>query len=1348
MFNVSGASSSCKAHLLGHENASREKAARTSWAGKAVRVLLAIALAITLCPLPQRAYADPLAAAEINTELFTESVDAAPMYRLYNKWTNEHFFTSDYQEYRGLVKKGWNDEKIGWYAPASGTPVYRLYNQWSGDHHFTTDKSEYNRCVKQGWTGEKVAFYSGGGSPVYRLFNKYVTSFYHHYTMSRSEYNTCIKNGWTDEKVGWYGYAEKPSQSTNTPSQPNPQPTPDPDPTPAPEPEPVYAPESYDYTVTYDSGSGDMIQGVLQQKKVVANTAKQLKLESAICEKSGYDHTSWNTKEDGSGIEYALGQQVGDISQAEVGSVDNTGASTTPNRDVTLYAQYTQRPYKAFFIRGSNVPVAGSSYDYYDEVRDPIQCDQNGMFTLPPNIYDYYLVSGEKNQVHNWLLLMDVDESGHESSAYESIKLTGYSHSIHAGWQEAMTSNPSVLQDGSVLMDVDRDYYFQPHFEFKTTWSDITLPQPNAATMNAERHRGQRFLGWSNSKESNTVDYPAGYYHAGAINYTFDGAARLYAVWEDVGAPSAVNYKVEHYQQKVNGASVHNDTNYTQESTETLTAKAGTSVSPEPKTYPGFKTPAKQTVTVAGDGTTVVKYYYDRNSYSVNIAKDSCIASVSGVGTYRYGQTVTVSATPGTNSLFARWAGDYTSTTSPYEFTMPARNVNLTAVSKPDPDKVKPIEVTPKPEPTDPDPEPSEEEPKPSESVTEVPVGDPKTIKEGFYMLVNCANENLYLDVDGASVSNGANIQIFPGTKYTQAASANDAQVFYIQPSGVKGYYKINNAKSAMAVDVAEGRSAVGSNIQQWEYSGNTQELWQAQIGSIESSAVFVSKLNTNRVLGVSSTNPAAGANVELCERNYSASQSWKLIEIEGYDKLPAKTTLPTGQLFLKSVARGDYLGAANEYAPACTSSRQDGQQVWNAKAVPGGYQLANQFWGYVALDQKAEAASTLQTWDTANVSNQIWNAYPSFWGGIMLVPNSGRNMAVYRPEKGTTPKIGRLSVSTVANKAYAWKPMTTSSTYQRAPVPLTAGTSLLKSGVTAGLNYNLALPPNTASGTQVLISAYRNSNMQRWDVSVMKNPVPKTGGGFFKNEPLYKFKNVYTKKVLDADANSTKVQQWDANSSNNQLWVARRSTVKGQFVLVNYFYNRALDVSGGVAVEAGPTVTWPQNGTAAQNWVQEKVGQASDYPLIYHDDMARELFREYNNFRATRANNGRLDPAIWSDTCAAWAKRSAEYCANTGRLDHRMNDSPEWPTTILKINGQSVPRPTYFDILAYDKKLTAYEMIEKWRIDEGKDGGHRRMMQCATTKHAGAAVIEKNNTYYYVIVYDYDIYGTSQGGY
>ncbi|MFR0591640.1 leucine-rich repeat domain-containing protein, partial [Bifidobacterium thermophilum] len=61
------------------------------------------------------------------------------MFRLYNKYTGEHFYTSSSVERDSLVKVGWRSEGTGWVAPVSGKPVYRLYNPYvpGGDHHYT-----------------------------------------------------------------------------------------------------------------------------------------------------------------------------------------------------------------------------------------------------------------------------------------------------------------------------------------------------------------------------------------------------------------------------------------------------------------------------------------------------------------------------------------------------------------------------------------------------------------------------------------------------------------------------------------------------------------------------------------------------------------------------------------------------------------------------------------------------------------------------------------------------------------------------------------------------------------------------------------------------------------------------------------------------------------------------------------------------------------------------------------------------------------------------------------------------------------------------------------------------------
>lgn len=87
-----------------------------------------------------------------------------------------------------------------------------------------------------------------------------------------------------------------------------------------------------------------------------------------------------------------------------------------------------------------------------------------------------------------------------------------------------------------------------------------------------------------------------------------DNDGVLYAHWT---AKSGIPYTVEYYQMGLDG-------NYPATATETKggTGTAGAKVTPTPKTYTGFTTPDPIEATIAGDGSTVIKYYYVRHQHA------------------------------------------------------------------------------------------------------------------------------------------------------------------------------------------------------------------------------------------------------------------------------------------------------------------------------------------------------------------------------------------------------------------------------------------------------------------------------------------------------------------------------------------------------------------------------------------------------------------------------------------------------------------------------------------------------------------------------------------------------------
>lgn len=133
------------------------------------------------------------------------------VYRLFNRRTSEHLYTTSYGEYGSLPRKSngdWMWEGVAWVAPKkSSTPVYRLYNRGLGDHHYTTSTKERDALTRKGWKYEGVAFYSDDSKrvPLYRVYNRRLKAGQHHYTTSKSERNNLVNSsGWRSEGVGWY----------------------------------------------------------------------------------------------------------------------------------------------------------------------------------------------------------------------------------------------------------------------------------------------------------------------------------------------------------------------------------------------------------------------------------------------------------------------------------------------------------------------------------------------------------------------------------------------------------------------------------------------------------------------------------------------------------------------------------------------------------------------------------------------------------------------------------------------------------------------------------------------------------------------------------------------------------------------------------------------------------------------------------------------------------------------------------------------------------------------------------------------------------------------------------------
>ena len=158
---------------------------------------------------------------------------------------------------------------------------------------------------------------------------------------------------------------------------------------------------------------------------------------------------------------------------------------------------------------------------------------------------------------------------------------------------------------------------------FTVESDDITLSDPAARV-------GYTFGGWY-SNEGCTGNAVTKIVAANGNSRT------LYAKWVP---NSNTAYTVEHYLQQLDGT-------YTKVDTDTLTGTTDSTVTPATKRYTGFKAPAAQTVTIAADGSLLVKYEYTRERYTVSLnanggafTDDTTEQTLS----FRYGETITIPA--------------------------------------------------------------------------------------------------------------------------------------------------------------------------------------------------------------------------------------------------------------------------------------------------------------------------------------------------------------------------------------------------------------------------------------------------------------------------------------------------------------------------------------------------------------------------------------------------------------------------------------------------------------------------------------------------------------------------------
>lgn len=269
---------------------------------------------------------------------------------------------------------------------------------------------------------------------------------------------------------------------------------------------------------------------------------------------------------------------------------------TNITADLTVTATYTVNQYTISFDSGGGSAVTAISQDYDTEITAPDNPTKTG-----------YIFNG-----WNPALPTKMPAESRTHTAQWTINTYNITYNLYDGANDE--SNPATY----------------------------TIESETITLKDASR-TGYTFSGWYNAKTGgNKVT---------SIENGSNGNVILHARWT---ANTDTAYRVEHYQQDVSGES------YTVIDTDNLTGTTGTTATASPKSYDGFTENTShasrvESGAIAGDGSLVLKLYYDRNTFTVSFDSKggSAVDSKTGI---RYGATITAPDAPTkTGYTFAGW---------------------------------------------------------------------------------------------------------------------------------------------------------------------------------------------------------------------------------------------------------------------------------------------------------------------------------------------------------------------------------------------------------------------------------------------------------------------------------------------------------------------------------------------------------------------------------------------------------------------------------------------------------------------------------------------------------------------
>lgn len=439
------------------------------------------------------------------------------------------------------------------------------------------------------------------------------------------------------------------------------------------------------------------------------------------------------------------------------------------------------------------------------------------------------------------------------------------------------------------------------------------------------------------------------------------------------------------------------------------------------------------------------------------------------------------------------------------------------------------------------------------------------TIDAGIYAIQSKLDSTKVLDVSGASVQNGGNIQIYQ-------KNGTAAQEFMIRAAG-NGLYKIVNVNSGKLLDAQGAGQALGVNVQQWEDNGSTAQQWK--LIDAGDGYVYIQCCANGLYLDVQNGLSANKTNVQLYSRNKSDAQKFRLVAPGSATMVESGTYTLHSKLNYEKVVDISGGSKANSGNVQLYSTNGSTAQTFTIESIGNGYyKIRNTNSGKV-LDVAAggvKSGTNVQQWADNGSNAQQWR-FVSAGGGYYYIQS--RCNGLYLDVSGGSTRNGANIQVYSLNKTDS----------QKFRLEWMQGNTTIENGV-----YTI----QTKLSSEKMLDVSGGSKQNGGNIQIyQKNG---TAAQKFMVESIgkdtYKIINVNSGKVLDAQGGSqvlgVNVRQWTDNGTKSQQWKFIDSG-DGYFYIqccVNGLY---LDVKNGSF----------QNGANVQLYIRNK-SDAQKFKLNY----------------------------------------------------------------------------------------------------------------------------------------------------